>query len=220
MDPLQLLNPVQTAIADGRLPGLIAGTVLLLFGARVYRVLVVGPGIIAGLLVANEVNQYLHLSGWSAAILALCLSIAGAWLFATIERWTLAIVGAALALGLWGQGWTFLQGGSPPWWSWLVASALGGLIIPRLYGILLKPLTALAGALTLTATMAEGSTLQGLLTRPGQGINQAVMLTIGAVLALAAAGTGFQVWLDRGGSTAPAAPAPKQKKSKEKAKKK
>ena len=212
MDPTQLLNPVQEALADGRVTGLVAGTVLLLFGARVYRVLVVGPGIIAGLVVAGEVNGFLHLGGWAAAALAVGLALAGALLFAAVERWTLAIVGAALAAGLFGQGWTFLHGGSPPWWSWLVAGSVGALVIPRLYRVLLRPLTALAGALTLTATMAESKALEGLLVKGGKG----ALATVAAVIALAAAGTAFQWWLDRGGGTN--SDPPPRKKGKEKGK--
>lgn len=217
MNPTELLNPVQAAIADGRVTGLIAGTVLLLFGARVYRVLVVGPGIIAGLVVAGEVNGFLHLQGWAAAALAVGLALGGALLFAAVERWTLAIVGAALSVGLFGQGWSFLQGGSPPWWSWLVVAAVGALVIPRLYRFLLRPLTALAGALTLTATMADNAAFEGLLKRGGN----TALGTVGAVLALAAAGTAFQWWMDRSsGEKAPsAAKKPAKSKSKEKPKK-
>lgn len=217
MNPTELLNPVQAAIADGRVTGLIAGTVLLLFGARVYRVLVVGPGIIAGLVLAGEVIGFLHLAGWSAAAVAVGLALGGALLFAAVERWTLAIVGAALVLGLLGQGWSFLQGGSPPWWAWPVAAVVGGLVVPRLYRFLLRPLTALAGALTLTATMADSTALEGLLKRGGN----TALGTIAAVLALAAAGTAFQWWMDRnGGEKAPAvAKKPAKAKPKEKGKK-
>ena len=188
-------DPLATLLLDGRLPALLTGIVLCGWGARLYRVVVLAPGILAGVYVGAIAQQLLHYSVTTGLIVTVVLAAVGALVCHFVEGLAIRVAGAGLFGALAWLGWPLLQRGALPFWAPLAASVVGALAFPYLYRFLLRPITALVG----------GWSVAWALKRP-----DAAWLIIG----LAVAGTAVQFWLDRGASERPAARAGKPRKSK------
>ncbi len=188
-------DPLATLLLDGRLPALLTGIVLCGWGARLYRVVVLAPGILAGVYVGAIAQQLLHYSVPTGIVVTVVLAAIGALVCHFVEGLAIRVAGAGLFGALVWLGWPLLKQGELPFWAPLVASIVGGIVFPYVYRFLLRPVTALVGAWSVAWALKSPDSL-------------------GLVLGLAAAGTAVQFWLDRGGGDKPAARPPKGKKPK------
>ena len=142
-DSLQQL--LEIVPQDPRLWVRLVGAALLLVGARVYRLAVIGPGFVAGVFVGLELT-----SGQSSEIqlaTTLILGIGGAALLHMLERFAVALTGGIVAGGLVHAAAPLILGGPAPWYVPTVASLLGFLALPRVMDRLLPLITSLVGAL-------------------------------------------------------------------------
>jgi hypothetical protein len=185
-------DPAATLLLDGRLPALLTGLVLCGWGAKLYRVVVLAPGILAGVYLGAILQQWFHLTLTVSLVTTLVLAAAGALVCHFVEGLALRVAGAGLFGALVWLGWPLLQRGALPFWVPLVASVLGAVVFPYVYGFLLRPVTALVGAWSVAWAVK----------RPDE---------LWLVVGLAVAGTAVQFWLDRGEGGRPAK-APKGKK--------
>ncbi len=196
MDLPNAPDPLSTVLLDGRLPALLIGIVLLGWGAKVYPVLVVAPGVLVGVYLAAVVGELAHLTATVSVVMTVVFAAGGALLCHFVEGMAIRVGGAGLFAALSAFVWPLVRHGPVPFWVPLIAAIVGALIFPKVYQVLLRPTTALIGAWSIAWAVK----------RP-----DALWLVGG----LAVAGTALQFWLDRGGSGG--APAPKKK---EKGKKK
>lgn len=122
---------------------LIVGILLLMIGARIYRLIIIAPGFICGALLAK---QFVSGSPEVQLIVTLVLGIVGAVLLTSIEKLAISIVGALLFAGL-----TFaiapLVMGTVAWFVPVIAGFLGSMIFPYIYKKALPVSTALLGSL-------------------------------------------------------------------------
>ena len=124
---------------------LIVGCMLLLIGARVYRVIIIAPGFICGALVAKE---YISGSSEVQLIVTLVLGLVGAILFTSIEKLAISIVGALLTAGLvFAVAPLFMA--TVAWYIPVVAGFLGSMVFPYIYKKALPVSTSLLGSLCL-----------------------------------------------------------------------
>lgn len=175
-------DPAATLLTDGRLPALLTGIVLLGWGAKVYRLLVLAPGVLAGVYLGAVLRGWLHLGGMEAVLLTVGLAVGGALACHFVEGVAVVVGGAALFGALAWFGWPLVQPGPVPVYVPLVAVVVGGLAFPRLYQLLLRPITALVGAWSIAWAVGRpgtlwlvgglalaGLALQYVLDRPGRG---------------------------------------------------
>ncbi len=182
---MDLLPPaLQPVLLDGRLPAMLAGIVFLAFGARVYGLVVVAPGIIGGLALGAAVGQLV--GGPLAVSVAMVIAaLAGAIACQLFERVALAVGGLGLGAWLAWAAWPLALHAPSPWWGLAGGGLLGALAFPRVYHLALKPLTALLGAWAVAWSVHR---------------EHLPWLVIG----LAAVGTAVQVWLGGKGGKKPA----------------
>jgi hypothetical protein len=125
-----------------------AGAVLLLAGARLYRVAVVLPGLLLGLGAGIAIANVLALAPMVAAGVAVVAGLAGAVAAHLVERFAVVVAGVIGGLGAAQVAWP-LVASAPPWWMWPLAAAAGGLVFPLIWKVALVPLTAWIGAVVL-----------------------------------------------------------------------
>jgi hypothetical protein len=123
----------------------LSGALLMLAGGRLYRLAVVAPGLLAGVLVALELPA--DLGPPTIAVAALILAGAGALICHLLERVAVHAIGAIALTGLVHLGWPLAAGEPAPWWGLVLGAALGLLLFPRVFRSLIRWITALLGAL-------------------------------------------------------------------------
>lgn len=142
-----VLDRVPDSLADPRLLVGALSMVVLLFGARLYRVVLVSPGLAGGALFG------LHLTGGSPLktqlIAALCLAALGGGAMLITERVAVGIVGAAIVAGVARAVLPTVLGAGTPWYVPAALGLLGLLLVPRLLRAGIKLLTPLLGAIGL-----------------------------------------------------------------------
>jgi len=190
-------DPVSTLLLDGRLPALLTGIVLVGWGAKVYRLLVLAPGILAGVYLGAVVKELAHLDGMTAIVTTIVLAAAGALLCHFVEGIAIRVGGAALFGATAWFAWPMFRPGATPIYVTVGALIVGAFAFPSVYRVLLRPITALVGAWSIAWAME----------RPHD---------VWLVGGLALAGTALQFALDRGGGGGGAASAPKPKREKPK----
>ncbi len=190
-------DPFVALLLDGRLPALVVGIVLLGWGERLYGVLVVAPGVLAGVYVAAWAQPLFHFDTTTLLVVTVALAAAGALACHFVAAIAVRMAGAGLFAALAWFATPLAQPGPVAWWVPVVAAALGALVFPALYKIALRPLTALVGAWSIAWAVKH----------PGNPY---------VILGLAAAGTAIQFALARSSKGEPVAPAKKVKKEKKK----
>ncbi len=142
------LDRLPDGLTDPRvLVGLISAAVLL-FGARMYRLVLVTPGIVVGVLVGLSVTQ--STAPGTQATAALCLGVLGAAVLFMVERLAVALVGAVIVAGLARAGMPYLLGAGLPWYVPAAAGVVGLFLMPSLLRGAIKVLTPLLGAVGVT----------------------------------------------------------------------
>lgn len=138
------LDQLPTSLEDPRLlVGALSGVVLL-FGARLYRLVLVTPGLALGVLVG------LHLTAGgtreSQLIAGLCLGVIGAGALLLAERVAVGLVGAVIVAGLARAVLPTVLSAGTPWYVPAALGLLGLLLVPRLLRAGIKLVTPLLGA--------------------------------------------------------------------------
>jgi len=129
---------------DARWLVLAIGVILILFGSRTYKLFLMSPGAVIGVLLAIEYSP----SGddLTKAGIAVGAGIVGAVLMILVEKIALSAVGGALLGGL-----TFAIGPSfvseVPWYAPTIAGLVGAMFFPVIYRRSLRIVTPVLGAL-------------------------------------------------------------------------
>jgi hypothetical protein len=123
----------------------VVGGALLVAGARLYRLALLTPGLVAGVLLGLQITD--GASPEIRLIAALSLGIIGAGLIMLAERFAIAMGGAFLVGGLANTVTPLLLPGEDAWYVPVAGAVLGMMIFPTLFRKLLFILTSLGGAL-------------------------------------------------------------------------
>ena len=185
---------VSTILLDGRLPALLTGIVLLCFGARVYRLLILAPGVIAGVYLGAFIGEIGHMAPAVVVGITVALAVAGALPCYFVEGVARRVGGAGLFAALTAFAWPLVSKEPAHWWVPVVGGVVGALVFPKLYQFLLRPTTALVGAWSIAWAVKHEK-------------------DIWLIGGLAIAGTVVQFWLGEGKGE-PAAAAKKEKPKK------
>lgn len=147
--PIPLTEP-QTLVG-------LLGVLLLVAGQRLYRLVVIAPGLAAGTMLGLDLSEGHSLGVRIAAVSA--LAILAAFLLHKVERIAIAAAGAFLAVGLARVGAPLVLDSEPPWYVFAMGGALGLLLFPSLYQRLLVVITPTIGALCLAWALGRPTDL-------------------------------------------------------------
>lgn len=172
----KILTALTHHMADGRIPVAIVGLVLLLAGARVYRLAVVAPGLLAGVFLAHEGLALADSKPelWMRAAVLGSGGLLGAFVAWRVEQLAVRIAGglvvAAATHALLPLAWP-----DAPSWGPLLVGTVGLLIAPSLYRRLLPLITAALGSVAVAWAAGEEQNLLLMagLTVVGAGIQMA-----------------------------------------------
>jgi len=148
-DLMAWLDPSQWGFdwIDPRTACVVVGILLLFAGSRLYRLMLVGPGFVGGVLLAHHYSP----AGTDMTKMAIILGagLMGALVLHLMEQTAQRIVGVALAVGVATALAPEIFGSKPPWYLNYVAGAVGAVGFPIIYERALPLLTSLLGALAL-----------------------------------------------------------------------
>lgn len=125
----------------------VAGGLLLVAGARLYRLAIVAPGILGGLVFGAAVP--VSNDPMTQGIYMVIVGVVGAIACHFLERVAIHAIGAVVTAGVVNAAWPLVTSQVTPWWAPVAAALLGSLLFPTLFKALLKGITALLGAITL-----------------------------------------------------------------------
>ena len=129
----------------------VVGGLLLLAGARLYPLAIMAPGLLAGLalglVLPPEVDTPIRI------VAALVVAVVGALLCRFVERVAVAGFGAVVTAGVGHLGYPLAMGEPSPIWVAPAAALVGLLLFPRAFKLLLIPLTALLGAMSVSVAL-------------------------------------------------------------------
>ena len=152
---------------DARWVVLVLGLILVVFGSRTYRLLLVAPGLVAGVLLAIEYSPVGD--EMTRAGIALGAGLAGAVLMLLVEKIALSSVGAAVLGGLtMAIAPQFLR--EVPWYAPAIAGLVGAMLFPAIYRRSLRIVTPVLGALVVGFALQRPDDLILLGTLAGVGI--------------------------------------------------
>jgi len=131
---------------DPRTLCVVIGVLLLVAGGRLYRLMLVGPGFVMGVLLATHYAP----AGSDTMKMAIVVGcgLLGALLLHLMEQTALRMVGVALMIGAVTAVAPEVFGPKPPWYLNYAAGAIGAIFFPRFYARALPLLTSLLGALS------------------------------------------------------------------------
>lgn len=135
--------PLLARVAAGLL-----GAVLMLRGARLYRVAVIAPGVLLGGAAGGLGAAALGLGPPAEAVAAVAVAVVGGVACSFAEAVAVRLAGVFVGAGL-AQVWP-----GAPWWAALVGALAGLLVFPAIWRALLPLLTAAMG--TLAVAWAAG----------------------------------------------------------------
>ncbi len=147
-----LLGHLPPELLNARLAAAAAGALLLVLGARIYRIAIVAPGFVIGVLAVVTASEQFApgvMSSTGLTVAALSLGVVGGAICHLLERVAVASVGGLLAAGLAKAFAPLVLGAAMPWYVPVAAALLGLLLFPRFYRALLPVLTPIAGALSI-----------------------------------------------------------------------
>ncbi|MEL6349459.1 MAG: hypothetical protein AAFV53_40525 [Myxococcota bacterium] len=157
----QLIAWVQSALSGLRgtpledptlLVGIVGG-VLLVAGARLYRLALVTPGLAAGMLLGLELTA--GASPEIQLVAGLCLGLCGAGVMLLAERVAVSLGGALLVGGLVNAAAPLLLPGQDAWYIPAAGAVVGLFLFPKLFRALLFVFTSLGGALCVSWAMGR-----------------------------------------------------------------
>ena len=124
----------------------VGGALLIVAGARFYRVAVAAPGAILGLLLTTHFLSGLT-DDTSLTIAAIGGAVIGAMITGFIEKLAIRLAGAMVGAVAADIGWSLLQSAELPIWAPAAGALVGLLIFPSLWRVALKLITPFLGAL-------------------------------------------------------------------------
>lgn len=140
-----LLNlPPLESWADPRTVVAVLGVALILAGARLYRLVIVAPGLALGVFAGLAITAGAPARTQIIAAVALAI-LGGAGLF-FLERMAISLVGAAVTGGVVNAAAPLLMQGPVPWYVPAAGAVLGLFLFPSLFRAALKILTPALGA--------------------------------------------------------------------------
>ena len=168
-DLMEWIDPSQWGFGwmDARVLVVVIGCALIIAGGRLYRLVLISPGFVGGVLLSNHYAP----SGSDVTKLAIGIAVGlvGALLMHLMEQAALRMLGAAMAVGLAAAFGPGLFDGDPPWFLNYVAGAIGAIGFPLIYERALPLLTSLAGAMAIAWALGRQADiwLLGILTVAG-----------------------------------------------------
>ncbi len=139
------LDQLPNSFSDPRLLVGLISAIVLLFGARLYRLVLVTPGLLVGVLVGLQLTQ--DAQPGTQAIAAGCLGVIGAGVLYMVERLAVALVGAVIVAGLAKAFMPLILGAGLPWYVPAAAGMIGVFLLPSLLRAAIRVLTPLLGAI-------------------------------------------------------------------------
>ena len=137
---------------DARWLVLVIGIILVLFGSRTYKLFLMSPGAVVGVLLALEYSP----SGdeVTKAGIAVGAGVVGALLVLMVEKVALSAAGAALLAGLSiAIGPQFVS--DVPWYIPTIAGLVGAMFFPIIYRRSLRIVTPVMGALAVVLALGR-----------------------------------------------------------------
>jgi len=131
----------------------VAGAVLLVAGARFYRLATFTPGLVIGVFVALQITE--SASADIRMFATILLGLIGAVITVAVERLAIVLAGALLLGGVSHALCPVLIPGEETWYVTAGSAALGALIFPKVFRRLLFILSALGGAMCLAWAMGR-----------------------------------------------------------------
>jgi hypothetical protein len=148
-DLMEWIDPTQWGFGwmDARVLVIVIGGTLIIAGGRLYRLVLISPGFVGGVLLSHHYAP----SGTDGMKLAIGIGagLVGALLMHLMEQAALRLLGAAMAVGIAVAFGPDLFSGDPPWFLNYVAGAIGAIGFPMIYQRALPLLTSLAGAMAI-----------------------------------------------------------------------
>ncbi len=134
-------------VMDPRVLVIGIGIILVIAGARTYKLMLLTPGFVAGVLAAVH---YLPANGdLKNAGIALLVGVVGAMLLVYAERTALRVLGAMVMVGLVEAVAPMVMGSHVAWYVPAVAAVVGGIVVPMVIKRMLKVITPVMGALAI-----------------------------------------------------------------------
>jgi hypothetical protein len=144
---MQWIDPSQWGfgVVDPRTLCILIGAVLVLLGSRLYRLMLLGPGFVGGVLLAHHYAP----AGTNTTKMAIVIGcgLVGVLLMHLMEQTALRLVGVALMVGVATAVSPEVFGSKPPWYINYVAGAIGAVGFPMVYERALPLITSALGAL-------------------------------------------------------------------------
>ena len=171
-DLMEWIDPSQWGFGwmDARVLVILIGGALIVAGGRLYRLVLVSPGFVGGVLLSHHYAP----SGSDGMKLAIGIGVGlvGALLMHLMEQAALRLLGAAMAVGITAAFGPGLFDGNPPWFLNYVAGAVGAIVFPLIYERALPLVTSLAGALAIAWALG----------RPADIVMLAILTLSGAMI--------------------------------------
>ena len=146
-DILEWIDPSRWSFGytDPRTLCIIAGVLLILAGGRLYRLMIVTPGFVAGVLLTTHYAP----AGSDMMKMGIIVGVGlvGALIMHLMEQTALRLIGVALMVGVSTAVAPEVFGRNVPWWLNYAAGALGAVGFPIVYKRALPIITSLLGAL-------------------------------------------------------------------------
>ncbi len=166
---MQWMDPGQWGfgVVDARTLVVLVGASLIIAGNRLYRVMILSPGFVGGVLLTHHYAP----AGSDTTKLAITVGVGllGAVIMHLMEQTALRLVGAGLMVGLATAVGPDVFDGRAPWYLNYVAAAAGAVGFPVVYKRALPLLTSLLGALAIAWAIGRETDLWmlGILTVVG-----------------------------------------------------
>ncbi len=140
-------------VLDARWLVMAIGVVLVLFGSRFYKLLLVTPGFVAGVLAALD---YVSIQDqFTRAGVAIVAGIVGAGVLLYVERVALAVIGAAVFGGLAYAVVPLVMGPRVDWTVMAAIAVLGAIGFPFVYRWSLPVVTPLVGSIAIAWALEQ-----------------------------------------------------------------
>jgi hypothetical protein len=156
---MQWIDPSEWGFGmmDARTLVVLLGGALILAGRRLYRLMLLSPGFVGGVMLTHHYAP----AGMDTTKFAITVGagLVGALIMHLMEQTALRLVGAALMVGVAVAYGPSLFDGDAPWFVNYVAGAVGAIGFPIVYERALPLLTSLLGALAIAWALGRQTDL-------------------------------------------------------------
>lgn len=158
-DLMQWMDPSNWGFGalDPRTIVVVVGAALVVAGSRLYRLMILSPGLVGGVLLTH------HYAPAGTDLLKLAITVGvgliGALVMHLMEQTALRLVGAVLAVGIAIAVGPEAFGKAVPWFVNYAAAAVGAVGFPLIYKRALPLLTSLLGAMAIAWALGRETDL-------------------------------------------------------------